>query len=49
MPLELGIDIGGLDAVFMNTYPELSLPLDSKLEEAGRKNNNRTCYLDCWS
>ncbi|MDD5625029.1 MAG: DEAD/DEAH box helicase [Candidatus Cloacimonetes bacterium] len=43
--LELGIDIGGLDAVFMNTYPGTIAATRQQAGRAGRKNNTALAIL----
>lgn len=43
--LELGIDIGGLDAVFLNGYPGTICGTRQQAGRAGRKSNTALCIL----
>lgn len=43
--LELGIDIGGLDAVFINGYPGTICGTRQQAGRAGRKGNSTLCIL----
>ncbi|MDZ4181295.1 MAG: DEAD/DEAH box helicase [Candidatus Cloacimonadaceae bacterium] len=43
--LELGIDIGGLDAVFLNGYPGTISATRQQAGRAGRKGNTALCFM----
>lgn len=47
--LELGIDIGGLDAVFLNGYPGTICATRQEAGRAGRKGNPSFCILEAGS
>lgn len=47
--LELGIDIGGLDAVFLNGYPGTICGTRQEAGRAGRQGNSSLCILEAGS
>ena len=47
--LELGIDIGGLDAIFLNGYPGTICATRQEAGRAGRKGNPSLCILEAGS
>lgn len=47
--LELGIDIGGLDAVFLNGYPGTICGTRQQAGRAGRKGNTALCIMEASS